>query len=77
MPAGLSDREARALQLLSEQNDRRLSAAQLAQHLGAPARRVEGMMAELIQKLNALGKPWVTASHGTQGTEYELRGGLE
>ncbi len=76
MPPGLSGREVQALQLLSQQHDRRLSATQLARHLGTRTSRVEGMMADLIQKLNAQGKNWITASAGAEGTEYKLKGGL-
>lgn len=75
MPAGLSERGVQALQLLSQQSDRRLTTAQLAQQLGMRPGRVDPTMAELIGKLQANGLDWVASAPSTGGTEYEFRGG--
>lgn len=75
MPSGLSQREVQALQLLSRQHDGRLTAVQLAHHLGSRQARIEGMMADLIQKLITQGIPWIEARTGPEGTEYRFTGG--
>ena len=72
MPTGLSPREIAALQAMSQQHDARLDTTQLAGLLGTRASRVDGMMAELIQKLADQGKPWLRSTPGPNGTIYDL-----